>query len=172
MAIEEIKGIIGILGLDYLYKPLLIIFTTGLIYFAIYYLWSKEFYSIKNWKELDSFGKIILIFMLGMLLLLPPILFSINIFLIAFIGYEIFAPHISGKSLDIFTFTLFLSIIFYIFIHILIVFIKDPKELQVFLDIHRVGGGWLIRKLILSAIILFGITVIILILKTLFNFNL
>ena len=154
MALEDITAVLTQLKLNFLIGPMFIIFTMGLIYFAIYYMGSKEFFSIKRWNGLDSFGKIMLIFVLGMFLLVPPILFALDVTFIKLILYQIVSPSISGESLDLFK-PLFLgSAYFYFLLHVLIILKINPKGLQDFLNIQRKYGTAVLKRLFYTLIVL------------------
>jgi len=127
------------------------VFIAGLVLFFPFYIKRIKNY-MKDWKEMGSFDRIIFLFLLGLLIAIPSLIISLSILFIVFFFYCIFAPHISGESIDLFKPVLFVMTFLYI---TCIFFKKKNNELS-----------WdLLRKIFYSSVRWFFILFIILIVE-------
>ena len=82
------SGLAGLLKIPY--EPFLYVFLFGLIYFITYYLMNYDSFLKENWKDMESFDKILFIFLCGVNICLPPFLLSINVVLISWIWHILY----------------------------------------------------------------------------------
>jgi len=97
-------------------KTLSYIFFIGFGVFLIFYVKTLREH-LKSWRDMDSFDKIVFIFMVGFVTVTPIIIYSLLIFFIGMIIYEIFAPYVCGRIMDYFGlifFVITLTFLFYI----------------------------------------------------------
>lgn len=95
-------------------KTLGYIFFLGFGIFLIFYLKTLREH-LKNWREMDSFDKIVFIFIIGLIIIIPIIFYSLVIFLIGMIIYEIFAPYVCGRMMDYFALIFFATTLYFFF---------------------------------------------------------
>lgn len=134
------------------------IFLIGFAVFIILYF-KRLKDNITSWKEMDSFDKIIFILLIGLILIIPIIFFSLFFFFVGMIIYEFTTPYICGQMMDYFG-KIFFGLIFIYLIYILFKFeIKkiDSKILiNLFLFWKPLKYLWWIDLILFVLVLVFG----------------